>query len=52
MDLSRRDFLRFGAMSLGAAAFFPDAEASARWSKPRFMLVGEKSGVSIYKEPD
>lgn len=52
MDLSRRDFLKFGALTLGTAAIFPNAEAGAGWSKPRFMLVGEKSGVSIYKEPD
>lgn len=52
MDLSRRDFLKFGAMSLGAAALFPNTGVGASWNKPRLMLVGEKSGVSIYKEPD
>ena len=52
MDLSRRDFLKFGAFGLGAAALLPNALASAGSAKPRFMLVGEKSGVSIHKEPD
>ena len=52
MDLSRRDVLKFGAFGLGAAALLPNALASAGSAKPRFMLVGVKSGVSIHKEPD
>lgn len=52
MELSRRDFLKYGALGLGAAALMPNTAAGASWNKPRFMLVGEKAGVSIYKEPD
>ena len=51
MDLTRRDFLKFGALSLGAV-MLPENRHLENWTKPRYMLVGEKSGVSIYKEPD
>jgi len=52
MEFSRRDFLKFSLLGLGSAALLPNNTASANWSKPRYMMVGEKSGVSIYKEPD
>jgi hypothetical protein len=51
-NLSRRDFLKYGLMSLGAAAMLPDQNAPSFSKKPRYMRVGEKKGVSIYSEPD
>jgi hypothetical protein len=52
MKFTRRDFLKFSLLGLGASAFrLQDAEAGLV-THPRLMLVGEKDGVSIYKEPD
>ena len=52
MKFTRRDFLKFSLLGIGASAIhIQDADASSV-IHPRLMLVGEKNGVSIYKEPD
>ena len=52
MKFSRRDFLKFSLLGLGASAFTPPDKEGFSVNHPRLMLVGEKQGVSIYKEPD
>ena len=52
MKFTRRDFLKFSLLGLGASAFKIQDEETGSVSHPRLMLVGEKDGVSIYKEPD
>ncbi|NLE84717.1 MAG: L,D-transpeptidase [Chloroflexi bacterium] len=52
MKFSRRDFLKFSLLGLGASAFKRQDEEHPSFTHPRLMLVGEKNGVSIYKEPD
>ncbi len=49
---NRRDFIKYGLISLGAGALLPRADVSAFSKKPRYMRVGEIKGVSIYREPD
>ena len=52
MKFTRRDFLKFSLLGLGASAFISPEEEQISALKPRLMLVGNKAGVSIYKEPD
>lgn len=53
MKFNRRDFLKFSLLGLGVSAFSPfQEEDQASPNSPRLMLVGNKNGVSIYKEPD
>ena len=53
MKFNRRDFLKFSLLGLGVSAFSPfQEEDQASPNSPRLMLVRNKNGVSIYKEPD
>ncbi|MGI6258963.1 MAG: L,D-transpeptidase [Anaerolineaceae bacterium] len=53
MKFTRRDFLKFSLLGLGLSAFAPyQEEDKVNPTHPRLMLVGNKNGVSIYKEPD
>ncbi len=53
MKFNRRDFLKFSLLGLGVSAFSPfQEEDQDSPNSPRLMLVGNKNGVSIYKEPD
>jgi len=53
VKFNRRDFLKFSLLGLGVSAFSPFQEQDqASPNSPRLMLVGNKNGVSIYKEPD
>ncbi len=50
--LSRRHFLKTALYGLGASALIPTKRAQAgAFEKVRYMLVGNKNGVSVYKEP-
>lgn len=49
--LSRRDFLRLGLMGLGASGFMPASRTSPLLPQARYMLVGNKQGASVHKEP-
>ena len=51
-NLNRRDFLKRSLMGLGAAFLLPDESDISFAKKPRYMRVGEKTGISIYSEPD
>ncbi|MGB4594328.1 MAG: L,D-transpeptidase [Anaerolineaceae bacterium] len=51
-DLSRRDFIKHSLMGLSAAALLPRESVNSFAKKPRYMRVGEKEGVSIYRQPD
>lgn len=50
--ITRRDFIKQGLLGLGAAFFLPQQSPTALAKKPRYMRVGEKKGVSIYREPN
>jgi len=50
--LNRRDFLKASLMGLAWSALAPLEKASASYKNPRFMLVGNKKGASVFKEPD
>jgi len=53
VKFNRRDFLKFSLLGLGVSAFSPfQEEDQDSPNSPRLMLVGNKNGVSIYKEPD
>ena len=49
-SLSRRDFLKLGALSLGAMAFTPFLPEITEFDATSLVRVAIKS-VSIYKEP-
>jgi len=51
MKFSRRDFLKFSLLGLGASAFSARDVEAATGIESRLMLVGAKEGVSIYQEP-
>ena len=52
LKFSRRDFLKYGLTGLGVSFLMPPDRSVEAASKPRYMLVGAKDGVSIYREPD
>ncbi len=52
LKISRRDFLKAGLFGLGWSALSPVKDNSANYNNPRFMLVGNKRGASVYIEPD
>lgn len=47
-DFSRREFLKLGATSLGAVTYSTYVQPAAARIDPKYMLVGNKDGVSIY----
>ena len=49
-SISRREFLQMGLLGLGAALLPPNQRAAAASKTARMMLVGNKQGVSVYKE--
>lgn len=49
--LSRRDFFKAGLGSLAASFALPVSQKPPL-NRPRYMRVGEKSGVSIHTQPD
>jgi hypothetical protein len=49
VDPSRREFLKLGAVGLGALALSPYTNFTSSILKPKYMLVGKKEGVSIHK---
>ena len=51
LKINRRDFLKL-AFRTGMVSFISGKNSSANYNNPRFMLVGNKHGTSIYREPD
>ncbi len=51
-SITRRQFLKFGLLSLGALTLTPGKNANAGFNSPRYMIVGNKEGTSIHKLPD
>ncbi len=49
---SRRHFMHLGLTVLAAGAAAPPHPVSAALTRPRYMRVGEKNGVSIHSQPD
>ncbi len=49
---NRRDFLKAGLYGLAWSAFSPRLSAEGAYHHPRFMLVGNKQGASVFREPN
>jgi hypothetical protein len=52
--LTRRDFLKFGALSLGTLAFnpFPNPQDEYEYTTEKIGRIAHKTSLSVYREPN